>query len=554
MPLAETNQAAVDAERNLQAYYLAMYDRIFPPGYLVSIKSPGPGYELFQAFAKAAERLSLAVAHTKVAGLILTAAGGQQAQATVSFTRPAPGTNAVTLKAGTIVRASKGQRDFVLMADVVFNAGNVGPRVGTVQAIANGYEWNIPGPKAPGMNLLTWSEDFTKGAGDGSTGAWQGYYNIKPTITTGFVDPFGGTGAQRFTFPASGGGGGPGNAYSGIIGVIDPSFQLLQTITTSIWVRAPGGSAADIRLGRQDGSVVAIAPTSAWQRFVVTAAPDGSGQDNRLLELFTNATNGQVVDVFGAQAEIGSVATNYIKTTSRPVINLQGEIDTLYSPVMDPPFGDSTFVVTQITDATGGQDAVLDQIGLDRNLPRTSGESDAAYAARINSLPDTVSPGAFTRLLSTLLAPYGVTATLIELSSITLQTVWDAPANTIPANANYSPTLFAYDDTRTTNPIGGAPAFFDRWLPGRVGGIAVIPQLLVRDQGMAFDDTANTVASFAKRAVGAWDVTSALISSELQGAYDGADYGAAAVYLSIYNSLQAIKAAGVPINVELAGQ
>lgn len=387
MALVETNQAAVDAERNLQAYYLAMFDRIFPPGYMVSIKSPGPGYELFQAFAKMAERLSLAVAHSKVAGLILTAAGGQQAQCNVTFTRSSPGTNAVTIKAGTVVRASKGQRDFALMSDVAFSASDLGPHTGTVQAVANGYEWNIPGPK---------------------------------TTITGAVLP--------------------------------------------------------------------------------------------------------------------------------------GEIDTLYSPVLDPPFGDATFAVAQQTDATGGQDAALDQLGLDRNLPRTTGEPDAAYGLRITSLPDTVSPGAFTRLVSALLSPYGVSATLIELSSITLQTVWDAPANSISANANYSPTLFAYDDTRTTNPIGGAPVFFDRWLSGRVGGIVLVPEILVKDQGMAFDDTANTVASFAKRAIGAWDVPGTLATGELQGAYDGVDYGAATVYLGVYNSLQAIKAAGVPINVELSGQ
>src|SRR5574337_982533 len=310
---AETNQAAVDAERNLQAYFLALFDRIFPPGYLIPIKSPGPGYELFQAFAKMAERMSLAVAHTKVAGLTLTAAGPQKAQCNVTLTRSSPGTNAVTVKAGTICRASKGQRDFALMADVSFTGGDLGPHTGTVQAVAAGYEWNIPGPK-----------------------------------------------------------------------------------------------------------------------------------------------------------------------TSASGITLPGEIDTLFSPVLDPAFGDATFAVAQATDATGGQDAVLDQIGLDRGLPRAVGELDAAYAARLNSIPDTISPGAFSRLLATLLATYGVTATLVELWDIRFQTVWDAPSNSIAANANYAPNLFAYDDTRTVNPIGGGPSFFDRWLPpSRAAGSIVVPQILV---------------------------------------------------------------------------
>lgn len=374
MALAELNADHVAAEQKLQAYYLAMFDRLLPLGYLDGLKSPGPGYELLQAFAKLAERMSTAVAHYKVAGLVATAAGGQLAQGTVSFTRT--GAAAVTVKAGTVVRASNGQRDFVLVQDVVFGAGVLGPLTGTVQAAAFGYEWNLPGPR---------------------------------TTASGDVIP--------------------------------------------------------------------------------------------------------------------------------------GEIDTMLTPVTDPSYADPTLTVAQVTDTTGGQDAVLDQIGLDMSLPRASGETDLRYAVRITTLPDTVSPGAIERACHAALDPYGATFQLIEVPSILLQTCYDGPSAAIPGSL-YDPNLFTYDDPR----VG---YYNNIWLPGRVGFIIVIDLFTVLDFGMAYDDTTNTVIGFTRHGVGAWDVPPTLATGEVQGFYDGYDTGRAALLKGLYESLVQIKAAGVPFTFEL---
>lgn len=139
-----------------QQDFLDLFDRLFPENYLASLKSPGPGYELFQAFGKVAARLSTALGNVETCAVSLTAPSGVRATATVQFTRnAAPYAPLVTLKGGsygqgTIVTTSRGDRRFALVADVVLPANGGDPVVQTVSATvaaqAYGYEWNVPGP------------------------------------------------------------------------------------------------------------------------------------------------------------------------------------------------------------------------------------------------------------------------------------------------------------------------------------------------------------------------------------------------------------------------
>jgi hypothetical protein len=127
------------------AEFLAMFDRILSPEYLEPLKSPGPGYELLQAIAKVGERLSLALEREFTGQFVLSAGAGAQATCTIAFSRPDATHGAVTVKAGTIVTTDTG-RDFALQGDVAFGAGDIGPLNGVAVAIANGWEWNVPGP------------------------------------------------------------------------------------------------------------------------------------------------------------------------------------------------------------------------------------------------------------------------------------------------------------------------------------------------------------------------------------------------------------------------
>jgi len=235
--------------------------------------------------------------------------------------------------------------------------------------------------------------------------------------------------------------------------------------------------------------------------------------------------------------------------------SLPGEVDTIVTLVEDPAYGDPTILVTQGADITGGVDASLDQQGLDRGLGRFGSESDTAYAARIRTLPDTISPDAVDRAMELLFVPYNATFTFIETWDIGYQTCWDGPGGPI-AGSSYDSNLFCFDDPRPAIP------FRNRWLNEtdfRGGFIVVVPNLAaIQDVGMAYDDTATGPNSLqtpiGKRAVGAYDVPSTLIASELQGGYDGFDVVKQVVYKSVWTSLQNIKAAGVTAAVELAGQ
>lgn len=51
----------------------------------------------------------------------------------------------VIVKAGTVVTTSRGGRDFVTVEDVTFQPPDTGPFTVDVEAVAEGYEWNVPG-------------------------------------------------------------------------------------------------------------------------------------------------------------------------------------------------------------------------------------------------------------------------------------------------------------------------------------------------------------------------------------------------------------------------
>lgn len=130
-----------------QQHFLDLFSRILPPSYLAPLQSPGPGYELLQGFASLAARLSEAVAVLGCQGFILTADAGSYATGTVELyrVRPNPEGISVTVKAGTVVACSRGGQQYSTTADVVFAPADLGPFQVGVQAIAYGYNFNVPG-------------------------------------------------------------------------------------------------------------------------------------------------------------------------------------------------------------------------------------------------------------------------------------------------------------------------------------------------------------------------------------------------------------------------
>lgn len=126
---------------------LDMFDRLFPAHWLDPVKSPGPGYEVLQAYALVAKRLSEAVCTLGRDAYITSARKGARATGQVVLYRGGPNSEgiSVTVKAGTIVSASRGGQEFRTLADVVFGPTDLGPFVVGVEALADGPEWNLPG-------------------------------------------------------------------------------------------------------------------------------------------------------------------------------------------------------------------------------------------------------------------------------------------------------------------------------------------------------------------------------------------------------------------------
>jgi len=384
MPIANPIDALVQQD------FLDLFDRILPPHYLEPLKSPGPGYEVLQAYGALAARISAAVQRLGRQSFILTASGGGWATGTVELYRGQANAEGidVTVKAGTRVKSSRGGRTFATVEDVLFTPAALGPYPVAVRAVAQGPEWNEPGP------LL---------AADGTL--------------------------------------------------------------------------------------------------------------------------------------------------------LEGEIDTVDWLVEDPDLGDVYIRVRQVgLSCTGGEDAGLDQLGVDRSIVRLLNEQDDAYRGRIRALPDNISPNAVERAIVQLSATLPLTYDFIETWDIAYQTCWDAPAGDI-LGSNFDPDLFCFDDPRSPSP------FRNRWLDESDyrGGFIVVLSFLpaVSDVGFIWDDTAADTLALATpagaRAVSAWDLprTFALAAA---GGYDGFDLGRMAVYKGAWDTMQAIKAAGISAAVELEGE
>lgn len=357
-----------------QQDFLDLFDRIVPFEYIEPLKSPGPGYEILEMFAKVFERVSLAVGRAECQIYSTLAHGAYKSRGEVEFFRCCDVNGAFTLLEGSVVRTSKTGREFILLADVIFGATDL-KIVAEVEAKQADFQYDVRG------------------------------------IT---------------------------------------------------------------------------------------------------------------VDANGAEME--------------------GEIDELTLPLMNPTYGEPDLEVRQTTDTDRGQPASLDQVGADRSIDRVNVESDDQYRLRVRNLPDTISPAAIRRQLDAFFLPSGITFDFLEVWENRFQSCWNAPSCFCPNEqvGPHDPNLFVYNDPRDI--IG------NRWLGADTvaGGCVVrVPNITLADHGFPLDaDDVSTVTG-----IPAFDVT-----LEDAGAYDGEDLEASEFLLQLSNLMRKIKAAGVAIIIELEGQ
>lgn len=216
------------------------------------------------------------------------------------------------------------------------------------------------------QNLLLQSQDFstTWAPVTGGTG-------VNPAITTNAViSPDGTQNAERIVFNR-----GAGNASAD-----QSTLQQNITIATSgsyiLSVYAKASTAGDvgkqifIRLGNA-GGLISVTLTANWIRYSQAESSVASG--SQIVQIgnrggFT-AGNSVSVDLWGAQAESGSVATSYIPTTTGTVTRnadvisvtgvagLIGQTEgTLYAEIVAQPYNNASFpAILQVDDGADSQ-------------------------------------------------------------------------------------------------------------------------------------------------------------------------------------------------------
>ena len=226
-----------------------------------------------------------------------------------------------------------------------------------------------------------------------------------------------------------------------------------------------------------------------------------------------------------------------------------GYIDTIDTPLQTPEFGDPTMKVRQLVAITDGVTGFLEQLGLDRGVPRATGEPTEQYRARVRTLPDTVSFDAVRRAVESVLAPLNISFQYIETFLLSYQSCFDAPNTLAP--------IFVYDDPRPQPPR----PFMNRWLDEnefRGAFIIVVPRLAaITERGMVYDDPEDIQGNFftnlGRRAQSAYDSPNDT-TVVYAGVYDGEDQQQQALMQALFFLLQQTKAAGVSAILEQEGQ
>jgi|WetSurSiteA1Bulk_404760.scaffolds.fasta_scaffold16969_2 hypothetical protein len=374
-----------------QQDFLDLFDRLFPSHWLEPLKNPGPGYEILQMMAKIGERCSRSISVCIGDSYISSSVGGLKSTGTVEFYRSSPHPDGldVIIRSGSTVTCSAGGQDFLTTADVMFLASDLGPLSVDIVAVANGYEWNVPG---------------------------------------------------------------------------------------------------------------------------IMFAADGTP--------------------------------------------LPGEIDTIKNLIETPDFGDSTIKVRQLSATTGGQDASLDEHGSERGCIRYGDESDDSFRARIETLPDTISPSAVSRGCKRILDQYSASFEKIETWDVKFQTCYDAP--NVSKTGNFDPMLLVLDDPRSRIPFRGR-LLDEATLRGAF--VVVVENIQpIRERRFILDDTVNSCLdlqsrkSGGERCLSAYDLSSVISDQYLQGCYDALDVPRDTVYKSLANTINAVKASGIEAFIAIDGE
>lgn len=528
-----------------QQAFLDLFDRLLPESYLSPIKTIGPGYESFQAFADIGQRISAAINNIELGNLISSANGGVFATGNVDFFRS-------TIDGSVVIPARINGLTFAGVASTTLSATISSTQTTPIAVISTaGF------PSSGFIKIVLEYIAYTSTTPTSFVGITRGVFGsfVQGYIATTTLNSMQSIIGFQGISPTA-----VGNNFVKITNPTVPSNQgtfriMVVTNPTDIFVDNAGGNAQ-------------VKTNLTWAEYQTVTVKSGTvvttSRSNRDFATTSDAVF-TPLDLGPKTVSVQAVAAGWEWNVQGQVITaanevLPGEVDTVKFPVQNPPYGDPNIQVRQITDITGGMAPMLEQLAADRGITRQSNESDDSLRQRTKTLPDTISPGAIQRTSNTFLQPVGGHDTFIEPWGLSYQTCWDAPSSigivyppNTPADLKFDTNTFVFDDPRPPVP------FKNRWLDeSDVAGtfILLVSNIVtINELGMAFDDPAITAFQLqsiaGKRAFPAFDIIQTF--SVTEPFLDGTDIQKNAVYSGLYELMQAIKAAGIKASLELEG-
>jgi hypothetical protein len=172
---------------------------------------------------------------------------------------------------------------------------------------------------------------------------------------------------------------------------------------------------------------------------------------------------------------------------------------------------------------TLGRSGTLDELGMERKIPRVSGENDAQYSERISKLADVVSPRAIARAATRILQPLGVSPCIREVGQLGFRGFYyDVPTNYAPKYA------FAWDMDFSVRPQDAWKLLLS-YADFRAFMAIGVPPTGIGEFGFAYDD----------HPLGFFDSTPYLTF------FDGYPVTTSNVLKSLWNDINQRKAGGV---------
>jgi hypothetical protein len=502
----------------------------------------GRGFEVWTQLFAQFERASKAIDVTTQALFISPwsgqsnppGAGPASSTVTLTFARTLRLNEALLLGAGLIFVAEEttdvGEvgpqvvrtgRRYVLTQNLYFPPGIAGPLTVTAVAEAPGYGFDNPRPKTitaisqPGSGFLN---DLATMNVTSQVAAFGGVRSITNVVADNSADMFVPDHLGQIVLFTSG-------SNTGRVGravtFYSPSLPAGSGLELELLFAVSSTNAVGTF---QPGEIVQIAGGTAFGRVVDDQTVSGT---RRIALVLLNGAPASVA-VGGTLLGKISAATATIATVDHASAFV-GEVATAAWRVLDWVL-DYGLTATNVLSPAGGRTGMLDELGDERGVNRSSGEIDDDYRVRVREIADVVSPNAVKRALNRALGP--LAWNLREAGRALLPGFFFDGDNTVPSASPHGPLNDAYDtDVVTfTGVLTGTFSFqeqvvvedattFERYAEGFLGNLTV----------------GNTVLDMIRKRSGFFPASFANV--RVRGLFSGATFApsAAAGYASAFD-------------------